>query len=164
MYKEKGYLEIEELGSRLPSTDRFEKGPVAIIECIQEIPCNPCQDACSKGAIKHFEHINDTPEIHLELCNGCGLCISACPGLAIFIVWKNYSETEALLKIPYELLPIPAEGTVHDLVNRKGHTIGKGRIIKVQTVKSNPKSRILWIAIPKPLFMEARNIRIGDNK
>lgn len=164
MYKEKGFLEIEELGNRLPTSDRFEKGPVALIECIQEIPCNPCQDACPKGAIQKFEHINDTPEICMDLCNGCGLCISACPGLAIFVVWKNYTEREALIKIPYELLPIPTEGTEYDLLNRKGEIIGKGRVVKVQTVKTNPKSRIVWIAIPKPLFMEARNIRIGENK
>ena len=44
-----GYLEFEELNEiqKLPSKERYEKGPVAVIECVQEIPCNPCEAACS---------------------------------------------------------------------------------------------------------------------
>ena len=43
-----GYLEYEELESiqTLPSDERYAEGPVAIIECVQEIPCNPCEAAC----------------------------------------------------------------------------------------------------------------------
>ena len=39
-----GYLEYEELSQiqKLPSDERYAKGPVAVIECVQEIPCNPC--------------------------------------------------------------------------------------------------------------------------
>jgi Fe-S-cluster-containing hydrogenase component 2 len=162
VYKDTGYLEIIELGDKLPSPERFEKGPVAVIECIQEIPCNPCQEACNRNAILAFKHINDTPRVESELCNGCGLCVSVCPGLAIFIVWKNYSDTEALIKIPFEMLPLPVEGKSYDLLNRKGEVIGKGKVTKVQTVKSNPKSRVIWIAIPKALYMDARNIRTGE--
>ena len=29
----------------------MNQGPVAIIECVQEIPCDPCVDACRQGAI-----------------------------------------------------------------------------------------------------------------
>jgi Fe-S-cluster-containing hydrogenase component 2 len=162
VYKDTGYLEIVELGDKLPTPERFEKGPVAVIECIQEIPCNPCQEACNRNAILAFKHINDTPLVDSELCNGCGICVSACPGLAIFIVWKNYSDTEALIKIPFEMLPLPVEGNSYDLLNRKGEVIGRGKVTKVQAVKSNPKSRVIWITIPKDLFMEARNIRTGE--
>lgn len=48
-----GYPSWEELKqfNRIPSDERFAKGPVAVIECIQPIPCNPCEGACKFGAI-----------------------------------------------------------------------------------------------------------------
>ncbi len=37
------------------------------------------------------------------------VCVSNCPGLSIVVVDETYSEKEALVKIPYEFLPL-AEG------------------------------------------------------
>ena len=31
--------------------DRIRKGPVAVIECYEEIPCDPCRTSCPKKAI-----------------------------------------------------------------------------------------------------------------
>ncbi len=86
----------------MPTRKRMEQGPVAIIECIQEIPCDPCVDACRKGAIQIGEDITRPPRLLEEKCNGCGSCIAECPGLAIFVADLNHSPEEALLKIPYE--------------------------------------------------------------
>jgi len=163
MYIKNGYLDIDELGERMPSEERFEQGPVAILECIQEIPCNPCQDACSRGAILPFQSINDTPTIDMEKCNGCGNCISACPGLAIFVVWKNYNLESSLIKLPLELLPFPEEGDSVELMNRKGEKVGIGKVIKVQKTKQNPKSRVIWVEVPKKLAMEVRHISRSNN-
>ena len=30
----------------IPSEERMKKGRVAVIECVQEIPCNPCEGTC----------------------------------------------------------------------------------------------------------------------
>lgn len=160
MYEEKGYLELDELKERLPSEERLKKGPVAIIECIQEIPCNPCQSACNRKAIKEFERIVDIPSIDFEKCNGCGICIAQCPGLAIFVVWKDYNDTCALIKIPYEFIPLPELGREYDVLNRRGETIGRGKVIKIQSLKANPKTKIIWITIPKDICMEVRNIKV----
>src|SRR5208283_3240073 len=67
----------------LALTDR----PLAVfpaIRCVQEIPCNPCQDACPEGLIT-CKTIMALPEYH-GVCLGCGKCVVACPGLAINLV------------------------------------------------------------------------------
>jgi Fe-S-cluster-containing hydrogenase component 2 len=75
-YEEDGVLELKDLN--LPSEERLKKGPTAIIECIENIPCDPCVDACPFNAIS-MEKITDIPEIDYEKCTGCGTCISMCP-------------------------------------------------------------------------------------
>jgi len=144
----------------MPEEERFNKGPVAIIECPECIPCNPCQQACARGAIQRFQNITDLPVINFDLCNGCGNCIAVCPGLAIYVIEKNYSPTTSLIKIPYEMLPIPTKNDPCDILSRDGSVIGKGTVVKVQKYSFNPKARVLWIEIPKELFKEARNVRM----
>jgi ferredoxin len=56
----------------LPSDERLAAGPVAIIECIEEIPCNPCEAICHKGAISIGFPIINLPKIDRNLCEGCG--------------------------------------------------------------------------------------------
>lgn len=157
MLERDGFAEMEEL--RLPSKERLAKGAVAIAECLQSIPCNPCQSACKRGAFLPFEDINDLPKVDEEKCNGCGMCISACPGLAIFVVDETLSETEALVKIPFEFLPLPKEGQLVDALDRKGERVGEARILKVQNGKGQDRTPVLWIAVPKALSMTVRNIR-----
>ena len=43
----------EELAScpGVPSEERMRQGRVAVIECVQEIPCNPCSFLCKFNAI-----------------------------------------------------------------------------------------------------------------
>jgi len=101
--------------------------------------------------------MNDLPEIDFELCNGCGVCVSKCPGLAIFVVDQTYSEKEALVKIPYEFLPLPKKGEVVDALDRKGETVGKARVVDV--LKFKDKTCVISIAVPKELSMDIRNIR-----
>lgn len=58
-----GIPSAEELrgASGIPSQERMKKGPVAVIECVQEIPCNPCENACPFGAIKIGDPITNCP-------------------------------------------------------------------------------------------------------
>ena len=73
----------------VPSQERMRQGRVAVIECVQEIPCNPCESACRFQAIHIGEQITDLPRIDEEKCTGCGACVAACPGLAITVVDKR---------------------------------------------------------------------------
>jgi len=148
----------EDLQKVAPSAERLAKGPVAVIECFQRIPCNPCYTACKRGAIKEFRDINDLPEIDHDLCNGCGLCVSKCPGLAIFIIDETYSEKEALVKLPYEFVPLPKEGDTVKALNREGRVVGEARVVKIQNGKYEDRTPVISVAVPKELSMVVRNI------
>ena len=47
----------------MPSEERIKKGSVACIECAQEIPCNPCEEACPYGAITVGKPITNLPKL-----------------------------------------------------------------------------------------------------
>ena len=115
----------------IPSEERMRKGRVACIECVQEIPCNPCEGICHFGAITVGEQITNLPCLDEKACTGCGLCVAHCPGLAITIIDKSYSETEATVDFPFEYIPLPKEGDVVDAVSREGEVVCSGRILSV---------------------------------
>ena len=123
-----GYPSIEEIKNATgwPDEERFARGPVAVIECVQKIPCNPCEAACPAHAITVGSPITNTPVLDREKCIGCGLCVSACSGLAIFIVDKTYSETLGTVSFPFEYLPLPQKGDEVDALNRAGEFVCRG--------------------------------------
>jgi Fe-S-cluster-containing hydrogenase component 2 len=157
---ENGYITKEELfGKQIPSEERYKKGPVAVIECIQEIPCNPCEAACIRGAISIGEPITKLPLLEEEKCSGCGLCIAKCPGLAIFVVDKTYSDTEATVSFPYEYTPLPKENQEAEAVNRAGEVMCKGKVVKVLNPQAFDKTAVVTLAIPKEFADEVRSMK-----
>lgn len=158
----RGYLSLDELRNEpgYPSRERLLKGPCAVLECVQEIPCNPCEAACPRGAIKVGNPITNKPKLDAEKCIGCGLCISACPGLAIFVVDLNYSENEAAVSFPYEYLPVPNVGDVVKAVDRSGTIRCDGRVIRVLDLPRNDRTVVITVVVPKDLGEEIRGIRI----
>lgn len=152
-YESTGVITLKDI--QLPSKERLEKGPVAVIECPQSIPCDPCVEACPFRAIS-MNDINDLPKIDFEKCTGCGACISKCPGLAVFVVDMTYSDNEALIKIPYEF-NLPKIGDTVKALDRKGDVKGDAKVIRV--IKEKDKTGIVSIAVKKSLVMDIRNIR-----
>ena len=51
--RERGYIELEELKEigLLPPPERLKRGPVAVLECPEEIPCNIFVQFCPVKAI-----------------------------------------------------------------------------------------------------------------
>ena len=147
----------EDIQAVTPPAERMQQGSTAVIECFQEIPCNPCADACPRGAIVIGGNISARPEFDATRCNGCGVCVTRCPGLAIFIVDLSFGETEALLKLPYEFSPLPEPAEIVDALDRDGKTVGTGRLVRVQ--RQANKTTVLWLAVPKEQAMAVRNIR-----
>ena len=150
-YKESGVISINDL--KLPNEEQLKKG-VAIVECLENIPCNPCVEACPFGAIT-MRDLNDTPKVNYDKCTGCKRCIAICPGLAIFVV--KLEGEDALISLPYEFLPVPKKGDVVIALDREGKVRGNA---KVEEVKKVGKTHIITIRTKKEDAMVVRNIRV----
>jgi len=156
MLEKTGIPTKEQINSAFPCELRMNKGPVAIVECFQPIPCDPCATSCPQQAITSFEDINDLPVINNEKCNGCGICIAKCPGLAIMTIDMTYSENHALVRLPYEFTPLPQVGETVIALDRAGAEIAEAKVIRV----TNNKPSSVSIAIEKSLVKMVRNIKI----
>jgi ferredoxin len=162
MLERTGIPTDDDLEKVIPDKKRLAKGPVVIIECFQKIPCDPCAASCKFGAIKSFKDINDLPIVDFDKCTGCGICISSCPGLAIFVIDMNYSDAKSLIKLPYEMLPLPEKGEDVFALDRAGSILGKVKVIKVLKIKN--KTNIVSLEVPKSMTMKVRSIKVGDKK
>lgn len=148
---EKGFFVEEQIV--FPPEERLAKKAVAIAECCQEIPCNPCVDACPVGAIQIPENINNTPVVDFEKCTGCALCLGVCPGLSLFLV--DGSNDYGVVTIPYELFP-PEEGETVDLLDRSGDVVGEGEVKKVRLMKKHDKTLLVSLKMEKDLMAVVR--------
>lgn len=151
-YEKTGVLSTTDL--KTPSKKQLEKG-VAIIECIQKIPCNPCVDSCPVHAIS-MKDINALPVIDFDKCIGCGKCVGVCPGLAIFVV--KIKNDKALITLPYEFLPVPTVGDAVDALDRKGNV---KETALVKKVLKKGKTMVITIEVNEKFAMDIRNIRVN---
>lgn len=150
----KGYFAEEQI--KFPSEERLRLRPVAVAECCQMIPCNPCVDACPAGAILMEHNINYQPVIDFERCTGCGLCLGVCPGLSLFLM--DMSRGEARVTIPYELFP-PEQGERVVLLNRAGEEIGEGEVVSVRLLKQHDRTHLVVLKVPEDQIRHARGFR-----
>lgn len=165
-YQKTGILTEVDLKSHglLPSQKRFERGPVVIVECVEKIPCNPCVAACPKKAITIDGSIIEIPKVNFDICNGCTLCIARCPGLAIFVVNKNYNDKEATISLPYEFLPRPEKGDIVKALDRQGKVVCNARIEKVLDAKALDRCAVITVVVPKRFYNTVRFIKSIQNK
>ena len=160
MLERTGIPTDDDLEKVIPDKKRLAKGPVIIIECFQKIPCDPCAISCKLGAIKPFKDINDLPIVDFDKCTGCGVCISSCPGLAIFVIDMNYSDEKSLIKLPHEMLPLPEKGEDVYALDRDGSILGKAKVVRVLKIKN--KTHIISLEVPKSTAMKVRSIKVED--
>ena len=160
MLERAGIPTDDDLEKVIPDKKRLAQGPVVIIECFQKIPCDPCAISCKLGAIKPFKDINDLPQVDFDKCTGCGICISSCPGLAIFVIDMNYSDEKSLIKLPHEMLPLPEKGEDVYALDRVGSILGKVKVVRVLKIKN--KTNIISLEVPKSMAMKVRSIKVED--
>lgn len=151
----KGYVADDEIG-RFPGVTK-KAGIHPVIECTQNIPCNPCQDACKKGCIKVGEHITTLPAVEEDsICINCGMCVANCPGQAIFLVDADCGDGSAQITLPYELLPLPEAGAKGVALSRSGAPLCDAEVVGVKSVKAFDKTNLLTIRVPSAYADTAR--------
>lgn len=151
----RGYIADDEIG-RYPGI-RQAAGVHPVMECTQNIPCNPCQDACPKGCISIGENITSLPiAVEGAECVGCGMCVASCSGQAIFLVDEQAGDGYASVTMPYEFLPLPEVGARGKGLGRDGRPVCEAEVLKVQTAKAFDQTHLLTVKVPVYMAMKAR--------
>lgn len=152
---EKGYVGDDEI-ERFPGVTH-KKGMHPVIECTQNIPCNPCQDACPKKCISIGDNITSLPIVLGDRdCINCGMCVASCSGQAIFLVDEDCGDGTGLVTLPYEFLPLPAEGAKGVALGRNGKPVCEAEVVSVKSAKAFDKTHLLTMRVPKEYAMTAR--------
>lgn len=142
-----------------------EELPAAVyplIRCVQEIPCNPCTEACPHDLISMKGSILALPEF-AGACQGCGRCVLACPGLAIQLVINDYdpSGETALIMLPFEFIdeqtPLGDSVVTTDM---EGNVIGAGKVIAIRKREDQDRRRLLLLEVPGEDKMKVAGFRI----
>jgi len=156
--KTTGAPSLEELRAvgQLASEEEMEGRGCLCIECIEEIPCNPCQTSWPQGAITVGFPITNLPVIDRTKCTVCGLCIPACPGLAITI--KSVKDDRARVRFPWEYLPYPSVGDTVRMVDRLGRELCDGKIVSIINPERNNKTAVITAEFPRKFVQDAISI------
>jgi len=157
-----GFLSDEELQNSpgIPTEARRRKGPVAVIECMEDIPCNPCESSCKVGAIVIGEDITNLPHLDGEKCVACLTCVYNCPGQAICMVDESLPDGRATVLMPYEYHPLPQKGDVVAALDRGGRELGDATVVAVRKAERMDQTALVTIEVPREWSMQARAIRI----
>lgn len=157
--KEEGLVPAQVSGDKHVEEINLNEGVGVIVECYQDIPCNPCEKACSSGAITVGTPITNLPKVDQSKCTGCGSCVAACPGLAIFLIDSRKSGAdEADVTFPYEYLPVPERGAEVEVVDRDGKVVGMGKVVRVAATAKYDRTTLVTVRVPKGIAFRVRGV------
>lgn len=165
MLAKNGYLDMEEVMDvpGYPGTDVLNTKKCVVVECKQNIPCNPCESACPHGAIIVGNPITNLPVVDPEKCIGCGLCVAQCPGQACFLVDMSHEEYDTVT-LPYEYYPLPEKNQEVYGLGRDGVYLAKATVLRVVLTKKNDHTAVIEVKVPKGFGMKIRNISVDGNR
>jgi heterodisulfide reductase subunit A-like polyferredoxin len=135
-----------------------------LIRCVQEIPCNPCVEACPKKLISMKDSILALPE-YSSGCLGCGQCVLSCPGLAINLVINDYDPKKktALIMLPFEFnsesIPLGKEVVTTDM---EGNIVGNGTVIAVRDREVQNRRKLLLLEVPDKDKLKVAGFQIRE--
>jgi Na+-translocating ferredoxin:NAD+ oxidoreductase RNF subunit RnfB len=156
MLNQTGIPTKEQVKSVFPEKSALIR-PKAILECYEDIPCNPCSTSCPFDAIDIGPNINKQPKLNVDLCTGCGVCVPSCPGLAIVIA--QVKEDLVIFKIPYEFLPKPVKNEIWHGVNRSGEIICEAKIENTVMNKTTDHTAVVTVSVPVQFLYDFVTIR-----
>lgn len=152
---EKGFVAEDEI-ERYPGVIHAD-GIHPVIECTQNIPCNPCESSCPKKCIYIGENITSLPTLSEGFeCIGCGMCVASCSGQAIFLVNEKTEPGYGTVTMPYEFYPLPSVGDIGMALSREGKPCCKAEVVDVKSMKAFDKTNLLTIKVPGDMVMTAR--------
>ena len=158
-----GVLGEADLRNSVPTEERLRSGPVAVFECIEPIPCNPCESACPNNAVTlEGGLVTGIPKLDDEKCSGCSLCISKCPGRAIFVLDKSFGNGLCRITLPYELLPNPIVGSEVTALDREGREVAKAKVMKVVSNKFTDATSVVTVELAEEYCMSVRAIKVNE--
>ncbi len=132
----------------------------AIIECYEEIPCNPCESHCPFDAIHIGDNINTRPQLIVDRCVGCGICVAICPGVAIMLAKVN--QDKATFTIPYEFNPKPKVQEIWHAINRHGQIIDDAIVTRVVDTPKQNHTALITVVMDQSLLHDFITIRSKD--
>ena len=108
----------------VPKVELTER-KVASLECLEEIACNLCEQACPVDAIDFSREGKVLTE---SLCTGCGACLPACPSRATLMIEAKPDAAKASIWL-LDSGALCRPGELITLLNRRGESLGSGRVV-----------------------------------
>jgi thioredoxin reductase/Fe-S-cluster-containing hydrogenase component 2 len=156
----KGYISSKEI-EKYPGI-KDKEGIHPVIECTQNIPCNPCQDSCPNQCII-VDNITSLPEyIESEECSGCGICAASCPGQAVFLIDNDIDAGYSYITFPYEFSPLPAVGKLGTALDRSGEELCEAEIVDLKSIKAFDNTHLVTMKVPLEYSKEARFFKVEE--
>lgn len=150
------------VGSYPPPTGR---AVYPVLRCPQEIPCNPCTEACITGGVVIPEGtIVGRPRLVGD-CVGCLKCLAVCPGLAISLVDRRHdpSGSTAKVTLAWEMPEgLVAPGQVVRTTGADGELVGEGRVVRLLSGKALNRRRMVVLEVPSAQADQVAGVRIRN--
>jgi len=158
MYEQTGIPTERMIRAQFPRDKKILFRPKAIIECYQEIPCNPCEKSCPFNAITIGEDVHQRPLINFDKCTGCGICVYSCPGQAIMVTMLK--DGKAYFKIPYDFDELPKVGEWWNALDRQGRVLSRCKIEHVSRARqATHMMSVITVSLEQPFLYRFATIQ-----